>query len=112
MDLPITGLSGGNQQKVLMARAMARARHVLVLEEPTAGIDINAKLSLHDRIRDLAQSGVCVVLLSSDLIETIQLCHSVLTFYEGRVAQRYENPTLGDQAEIVADVLGQNSAAH
>jgi ribose transport system ATP-binding protein len=36
----------------------------------------------------------------------------VLTFYEGRVAQRYENPTLGDQAEIVADVLGQNSAAH
>ena len=112
MEAPITGLSGGNQQKVLMARAMARAQHVLVLEEPTAGIDINAKLSLHDRIRDLAQTGVSVVLLSSDLIETIQLCNSVFTFYEGAVVQRYVNPTLDDQAEIVSDVLGQNVNVH
>ncbi|MFU1908954.1 sugar ABC transporter ATP-binding protein [Bordetella hinzii] len=107
MDAPITGLSGGNQQKVLMARAMAAARHVLVLEEPTAGIDIAAKLSLHERVRELAQNGVAVVMLSSDLIETIQLCDSVITFYEGEVARRYDRPTLDDQADIVADVLGQ-----
>jgi len=112
MDAPITSLSGGNQQKVLMARVMARARHVLVLEEPTAGIDSHAKFSLHERIRDLANAGVSVVLLSSDLIETIQLCHRIFTFYEGSVVKQYENPTLDDQSEIVSDVLGQSLNLH
>ena len=105
----ITSLSGGNQQKVLMARAMARARHVLILEEPTAGIDIDAKLQNHDRVRELTERGVTVLLVSSDLIETITLCDTVYTFYEGHVVNCYEHPTLSDQPDIVFDVLGQAS---
>ncbi len=107
----ITSLSGGNQQKVLMARAMARAKHLLILEEPTAGIDIDAKLQLHERVRDLTAKGVTVILVSSDLIETITLCDTVYTFYEGCVVNCYENPSLTDQPAIVSDVLGQDPAA-
>ncbi|ARP86792.1 sugar ABC transporter ATP-binding protein [Bordetella genomosp. 9] len=110
MDDRITSLSGGNQQKVLMARAMSRARRVLLLEEPTAGIDVNAKANLHDCIRRLAASGVGVVLLSSDLPETIALCDTVHTFYEGQAVRCYDNPTPADQADIVRDVLGTPSA--
>lgn len=103
----ITSLSGGNQQKVLMARAMARAKHVLILEEPTAGIDIDAKMQLHDRVRELTQHGVTVVLVSSDLIETLALCDTVYTFYDGHVVNCYQNPTMSDHPDIVFDVLGQ-----
>lgn len=107
----ITSLSGGNQQKVLMARAMAHARHVLILEEPTAGIDIDAKFQLHERVRELAGQGVTVLLVSSDLIETITLCDKVYTFYEGHVVSCYETPSLSDQPQIVSDVLGQSGEA-
>ncbi|OXR48090.1 sugar ABC transporter [Pusillimonas sp. T2] len=107
----ITSLSGGNQQKVLMARVIARSRKVLVLEEPTAGIDIEAKMSIHERIRELAQTGVCVVLVSSDLFETVSLCDTVYTMYAGAVVNKYSNPTLSDQPSIISDVLGQKEEA-
>lgn len=108
MEDGIESLSGGNQQKVLLARAMARAQNLLILEEPTAGIDINAKLSIHDHIRELAAQGTAVVLLSSDLLETVQLCHSVYTFYGNEVVRCYDRPSLADQPLIIADVLGQH----
>jgi ribose transport system ATP-binding protein len=103
----ITSLSGGNQQKVLLARAMARAEKLLVLEEPTAGIDVEAKNEIHERIRELAATGVTVILVSSDLMETIALCDSVFTMYGGKVVRKYADPQLDDQASIVSDVLGQ-----
>ena len=103
----ITSLSGGNQQKVLLARAMARAQRLLVLEEPTAGIDIEAKNQIHACIRELAGQGVTVVLVSSDLMETISLCDAVFTMYGGKVVRKYADPQLDDQASIIADVLGQ-----
>jgi ABC-type sugar transport system ATPase subunit len=103
----ITSLSGGNQQKVLLARAMARADRLLVLEEPTAGIDIEAKHQIHARIRELAAAGVTVILVSSDLIETIALCDSVFTMYGGKVVRKYSDPQLDDQASVISDVIGQ-----
>lgn len=106
----ITSLSGGNQQKVLLARAMARAHKLLVLEEPTAGIDIQAKYEIHQRIRELAHSGVSVLLLSSDQLEVITLCDTVYTMFDGTVMNRYESPSLDDQASIISDVLGQSPA--
>jgi ribose transport system ATP-binding protein len=104
----ITSLSGGNQQKVLLARAMAGARKVLVLEEPTTGVDIDAKRQIHQRIRAIAATGVSVVMLSSDLPETLALCNTVVTMFAGSVAGIYCNPAERDQPSIVADVLGQH----
>ncbi len=108
----ITSLSGGNQQKVLLARAMACAKTLLVLEEPTAGVDIEAKRQIHIRVRAIAESGIAVVLTSSDLLETISLCDTVVTMYAGNVANIYRQPTINDQPAIIADVLGQREAAN
>ncbi|EIF34340.1 ABC-type sugar transport system, ATPase component [Burkholderia sp. Ch1-1] len=106
----IMTLSGGNQQKVLLARAMAGAKRVLVLEEPSAGVDIDAKRQIHQRIRAIAQTGIAVVVLSSDLPETLALCDTVITMYAGAVANIYRQPTEADQPSIIADVLGQHEA--
>ncbi|CAM5525153.1 sugar ABC transporter ATP-binding protein [Eoetvoesiella caeni] len=110
-DNLITSLSGGNQQKVLLARAIARAEKMLLLEEPTIGIDVDAKHEIHECIKGLAETGVTVVLLSCDLIETIALCDTIFTMYGGRVVQKYTDPVLDDQASIVSDVLGQHIEA-
>jgi len=103
----IESLSGGNQQKVLLARAMASARNFLVLEEPTAGVDIGAKQQIHERVRAAAAKGLTVLLLSSDLPENISLCDTVYTLYQGHVVNRYDKPDESCQAHIVGDVLGQ-----
>jgi ribose transport system ATP-binding protein len=108
----ITSLSGGNQQKVLLARAMACASRMLVLEEPTAGVDIDAKRQIHERIRAIARTGVSVVVLSSDLPETLALCNTVVTMFAGAVACIYRKPGEHDQPSIVADVLGQHAGGH
>lgn len=107
--LPITSLSGGNQQKVLLARAMACARELLVLEEPTAGVDIDAKAQIHERIQAAADAGMTVLIVSSDLEETISLSDVVYTMYRSQVSGVYETPNVSDQPNIIADVLGQRS---
>ncbi|UYV56954.1 MULTISPECIES: sugar ABC transporter ATP-binding protein [Pantoea] len=103
----LTSLSGGNQQKVLLTRAMACAQKILVLEEPTAGVDIDAKHEIHQRIRALASSGVSVLMLSSDLAETMMLSDTVWTMFHGSIVKTYSAPDENDKASIIADVVGQ-----
>lgn len=103
----LTSLSGGNQQKVLLARAMASSSKLLVLEEPTAGVDLGAKHEIHQRIRALAATGVSVIMLSSDLAETLSLCDTVWTLFHGAVVNTYHAPDEHDKAAIIADVVGQ-----
>lgn len=103
---PITALSGGNQQKVLLGRALGRATRLLVLEDPTAGVDVGAKQDIHDLIRGRAAAGAAVLLLSSDLLETISLCDVVYTIRAGMVIGTYRAPTLADEPQIIADILG------
>lgn len=110
-SLPITSLSGGNQQKVLLARAMAAAGELLLLEEPTAGVDIDAKAQIHARIQEAAAKGMTVLLMSSDLEETIALSDVIYTLYRSEVAGEYHAPDVTDQPDIIADVLGQSSSA-
>lgn len=109
-SLSITSLSGGNQQKVLIARVMSAARTVVVLEEPTAGVDIDAKAQIHARIREAAEGGITVVLMSSDLEESIALSNVLYTLYRSEVVNAYVGPTASDQPDIIADVLGQRAA--
>lgn len=106
----LTSLSGGNQQKVLLTRAMACAKKILVLEEPTAGVDIDAKHEIHQRIRALASSGVSVLMLSSDLAETMMLSDTVWTMFHGSIVKTYSAPDENDKASIIADVVGQKEA--
>ena len=77
-------LSGGNQQKLLLARALLEPRRVLVLDEPTRGVDVGARASIYAMIRRLAEEGLAIVLISSDLPELLGLADRVVVMREGR----------------------------
>jgi ribose transport system ATP-binding protein len=78
-------LSGGNQQKVLLARWLEIKPKVLILDEPTRGVDIGAKSEIYQIINALAESGVAVIVISSELPEVIGLCDRVLVMREGAI---------------------------
>jgi ABC-type sugar transport system ATPase subunit len=81
----VTSLSGGNQQKVVIARWLATSPKVLMLDDPTAGVDVGAKAEVHRLIRSIAQGGAAVLLVSSDVREVLSVADRVLVMHEGRV---------------------------
>jgi ribose transport system ATP-binding protein len=87
-DIPITSLSGGNQQKVLLGRWLAAQPRVLLLDDPTRGVDLPTKRDLHAILRRAADDGAAVVALSTELEELEELCDEVLVFHEGNLAAR------------------------
>ena len=103
----ILSLSGGNQQKVLFGRALGATPKLLVLEDPTAGIDIGSKYDLYQHMRRSADQGTSQVWLSSDLRETLMLCDRVYAMYAGRITAEIRSPSLDDEAQLLAAVLGQ-----
>jgi ribose transport system ATP-binding protein len=84
-DAAITTLSGGNQQKVLLARALALEPGVLLLNDPTRGVDVATRHVLYDVFRELAREGMALVILSSEIEEILVLCGRVLVFRENEV---------------------------
>ncbi|MGH3731036.1 MAG: ATP-binding cassette domain-containing protein, partial [Micromonosporaceae bacterium] len=84
----ITTLSGGNQQKAVVARWLLKECRLLLLDEPTRGVDIGARAELYGLIRRLADSGVGVLLVSSEVPEVLGLADRVLVLREGRVVHR------------------------
>ena len=83
--LPITSLSGGNQQKVVLAKWLNAAPKVLIFDNPTQGVDVGAKEDIYDIILRLAESGVGIIILSSEAQEIIRLCDRALVMYHGQV---------------------------
>ena len=84
LDMPIAQLSGGNQQKVVMGRALMTKPRVLICDEPTRGVDIGAKAELHQIIRDLARSGAAVLVISSEIEELQALAHRIVVMRDRR----------------------------
>jgi ABC-type sugar transport system ATPase subunit len=85
VDAPPDSLSGGNQQKVVLAKWLATGPRVLLLDEPTKGVDVGAKFDIHEIIRRQAASGMACLVVSSDLPEILVLAHRVLVMREGRM---------------------------
>lgn len=81
----INSLSGGNQQKFLLARAIATGCQVLIMLEPTRGIDVGAKAEIYHLLEELAKQGVSIIIVSSELPEIIQNCHRTLAVFQGRI---------------------------
>ena len=80
----VRNLSGGNQQKVILAKWLAAEPRILLLDEPTRGIDINAKREIYAFIHELARAGLGIMLVSSELPEVLALCDRVMVMCEGR----------------------------
>ena len=85
VDQLVAALSGGNQQKVVLAKWLATKPRVLILDEPTRGIDIGAKVEVHRIVSELAASGLAIVLISSDLPEVLAMSDRILVLHEGRL---------------------------
>ncbi len=107
----ITTLSGGNQQKVLLGRALGALPRLLLLEDPTAGIDIGAKQDLYRIIRDHRENGMSFLWISSDLMETLTMCDRIYAMYNGSIVSEIAAPTMADEEHLLAAVLGRSQTA-
>lgn len=101
-DAPITTLSGGNQQKVLLARALAREPRVLLLNDPTRGVDVATRHVLYDLFRDLAREGMALVILSSEIEEILVLCQRVLVFRDREMTAAFAGDAMRTETVIAA----------
>jgi rhamnose transport system ATP-binding protein len=108
-DARVDTLSGGNQQKVVLARWLAREPRVLILDEPTQGIDVAGRAEIHRLIRELAERGMAVLLISSDLTELLALSDRVAVMRRGRLAGVLAREAATQEA-VLALALGVESA--
>jgi inositol transport system ATP-binding protein len=84
-ETPVRTLSGGNQQKIILARCLALSPKVLIVDEPTRGIDVGTKREVHELLRQLASTGTAVLVISSELPELLSLCDRICTVKEGSI---------------------------
>ncbi len=102
VETPITTLSGGNQQKVVFARGLASDCRILLVDEPTRGVDVGAKREIHDLLRKMASRGAAVLLVSSDLPELLALSHRVLVLRQGKLVAEFSREAVGPDAVLRA----------
>jgi len=91
IEQKIKSLSGGNQQKVLFAKWLNIDPKIIIMDEPTRGIDVGAKAEMHRMIRELAESGIGVIIISSELPEIIGMCDRVIVMHEGKITGEVSN---------------------
>ncbi len=103
-------LSGGNQQKVVIAKWLAAKPKVIILDEPTKGIDIGSKAAVHDFIGELAEEGLAVILISSELPEIMGLADRVVVMQEGRIANIFTRGTWSAEAIVSAATSARKAA--
>ncbi len=101
LDMPVSGLSGGNQQKVVLAKCIATDCKILILDEPTRGVDVGAKVEIYRLVDQLVRSGMAVLLISSELPEVLTLSDRILVMSQGRIAAELEAGT-ATQEKIMA----------
>lgn len=96
-SLPVQTLSGGNQQKVLLARWLANNLNVLILNGPTVGVDIGAKYDIHARIKNFAKNGLSVIVISDDIPELFSLCSRIIVMNKGRFTNEVDPEKVSEQ---------------
>ena len=102
LELPVTALSGGNQQKVLIARCLMRSPAVLLLDEPTRGVDVTAKAEIYSILRKLAGSGMGILFTSSEIEEACALADRALVLCQGRISANLSRSEVSDEALFAA----------
>jgi ABC-type sugar transport system ATPase subunit len=112
LESPVAGLSGGNQQKVALAKWLGRNAKLLIIDEPTRGVDVGAKAAIHVLIDELAGQGIAIMLISSELPELLNLSSRVLVMREGRMVGELKREEV-TQERVLRLMAGveENSAA-
>ncbi|MEP6493942.1 MAG: sugar ABC transporter ATP-binding protein [bacterium] len=105
VDVVVAGLSGGNQQKIVLARWLAAEARVLILDEPTRGVDVGAKAEIHALIGELAEQGTAILLISSELPELLSLSDRMLVLRAGRLVGELSRPE-GSQERLLRLMAG------
>jgi len=108
LDQEVRYLSGGNQQKVVLAKWLATRSRVLIFDEPTRGIDVGAKAAIHELIRELAREGAAIVMISSELPEVIGMSDRVIVMRNGTIAG--ELPADASESEIMLLATGEQES--
>ncbi len=110
-DAPIWSLSGGNQQKVMIGRALMTNPKVLILDEPTRGVDVGAKSEIYEYCNMMAKQGVAIVLISSDLPEVMGMSDRLNVIREGKIVARHEQNEASAE-QIMAEMFGLKGENH
>lgn len=108
---PVVSLSGGNQQKVVLAKWLQREPAVFILDEPTRGIDVGAKSEIYALVRQLAERGTGVLIISSEVEELLGICDRILTMAHGEIVAEFAWPAFDRAAILRAAMQRQNGAA-
>src|ERR1700733_2288288 len=106
---PVAMLSGGNQQKVVLAKWLGRKPELLIVDEPTRGIDVGTKAEVHNLLTDLARNGVAVLMISSELPEVLGVADRILVMREGRLVAEFSHADASEEA-IMSAALGRHDA--
>lgn len=101
-DQPVSQLSGGNQQKFVLAKWLCADPKLIILDEPTRGIDVGSKSAIHELIADLAERGLAVIVISSEMPEVLGVSHRVIAMSEGSVVAEFEGDDMTEQNLIDA----------
>ena len=112
ISMPVAALSGGNQQKVALAKWLVRSPALLIADEPTRGIDVGAKRAIYHLIHGLAASGVGVLLISSELEELLGLAHRTFVVRAGRIVGTFSREDADEESIMRAAFGGSELAAH
>lgn len=105
IHMPIWSLSGGNQQKVMVGRALLTSPKVLILDEPTRGVDVGAKSEIYDYCNQLAKQGMAIILISSDLPEVMGMSDRMLVVREGKIVGRHNRGTVTAE-QVMGEMFG------
>ncbi len=111
VDQQVAALSGGNQQKVVLAKWLATEPRILILDEPTRGIDIGAKVEVHRIISELAASGLGIILISSDLPEVLAMSDRIIVLHEGRITAEIARTDATEERVMFAATGSVDAAA-
>jgi ABC-type sugar transport system ATPase subunit len=104
IEAPIGSLSGGNQQKVVLGRVLVVGSDVLVCDEPTAGVDVGARAEIYEILAELASGGAAIVVVSSDVLELMGLCHRILVLREGRIVHEFLQGSASEEELVRAQL--------
>lgn len=110
-DQPVSQLSGGNQQKFVLAKWLCAQPKLIILDEPTRGIDVGSKSAIHELIADLAEQGLAVIVISSEMPEVLGVSHRILTMSDGSIVAEFEGDQMTEEHLIDAVSHHQQIAA-